>query len=116
MIVRRGAMTPTRFAIVLAALLAASPAAAVPGENLLAQPTFDEGINGWESIDGALWEQQDDCRPLNEQPNPGSLELLADDGVFQCVGVIGDYDYDISLFIKTLITGEVSPKTGISVA
>jgi hypothetical protein len=109
-------MTPIFIAFVLAATLAASPAAAVPGENLLAQWTFDEGINGWDSIDGALWEQVDDCRPLNEQPNPGSLELIADDGVSQCVGVIGDYGYDISVFIKTIITGEVSPQTGISVA
>ena len=99
-------MARIRAALAFAAftLLAASPATALIGENLIQQPTFDEGINGWDNLGGKLWEQADDCRPLPEQPNPGSLEMLADDYVRQCIGIIGDQRYHISFHVKVMMT------------
>ncbi len=91
-------------ACLAAALLAAAPASATIGENLVQQWTFDEGINGWDNLDGKLWEQVDDCRPLPEQPNPGSLEMLANDYVQQCVGIIGDQEYQMSFYVKVMMT------------
>jgi hypothetical protein len=102
-------------AFLSSALLAAAPAAASIGENLVAQWTFDEGINGWDNLAGKLWEQTDDCRPLPEQPNPGSLEMLADDYVSQCIGIIGDQHYYISTHVKVMMDDVAYGRFGISV-
>jgi hypothetical protein len=99
--------------IVLAGLPAA--AQAVVGQNLVLQGSFDEGINGWEPQDGLRWEQQDDARPLNEQPNPGSLEMLADDYTTQCVLVNPDEYFEVSAYVKVMPTGDAAGRSGFSV-
>lgn len=113
-------MARTSFALALlaACVCHATPAPASLGENLLAQPTFDEGINGWDNLDAnKTWEQQDDAFPLNVQPNPGCLEMTASplDHVSQCVGIIGDQDYSVQVYVKTTLTGDAFGKAGISV-
>lgn len=102
-------------AFLASALLAAAPASATIGENLIAQWTFDEGINGWDNLAGKLWEQTDDCRPLPEQPNPGSLEMLADDYVSQCIGIIGEQPYYISTHVKVMMDDVAYGRFGITV-
>lgn len=109
------ARTGLTLALTAFAMLTAAPAPAALGENLIQQWTFDEGINGWDNLAGKLWEQQDDCRPLPEQPNPGSLEMLATDYVSQCVGIVGDQGYSIQVHFKTMLTGDAFGKAGISV-
>jgi hypothetical protein len=111
------ARTPVALALLASSFFLAAPASALLGENLIAQPTFDEGINGWENLAGKLWEQEDDAFPLDVQPNPGSLEMLADpiDGVFQCIGIVGDQPYSIQVYLKTMLTGDAFGKAGISV-
>jgi hypothetical protein len=110
-------MATTRVALVstLIALAVAGPASARLGENLILQDSFDEGIIGWENLAGKLWEQVDDCRPLPEQPNPGSLEMLADDYVWTCIGIIGDQHYSIGTHVKVTMNGQAYGLFGISV-
>lgn len=99
--------------ILLAALPTAAPA--VVAQNLILQGSFDEGINGWEPQDGLRWEQQDDARPLNEQPNPGSLEMLADDYTTQCVLVNPDEYFEVSAYVKVMPTGDAAGRSGFSI-
>jgi hypothetical protein len=116
-------MSRTRLALVLAStvFLAATPSSGYLGENLVQQPTFDEGINGWDNLAGKLWEQQDDAYPLNVNPNPGCMEMVYNssnpsDGATQCIGIIGDQEYAIRAWVKSWMTGDAFGKAGISVS
>jgi hypothetical protein len=108
-------MTPIRLFLAFA-VLAISPAVsdASLGENLIVQRSFDEGIEGWENLTGKIWEQTDDRLPMPEQPNPGSLEMLATDNVWTCVPVVGDQPYEISTYVKIFAVGEANGLAGIS--
>jgi hypothetical protein len=102
------------FTVILLTALSTS-AAAVVGQNLVLQGSFDEGINGWEPQDGLRWEQEDDARPLNEQPNPGSLEMLANDGTTQCILVNPDQFFEVSAYVKVMPTGDAAGRSGFSI-